>query len=245
MANDGLDNLQGGGFVEGHGSKGGVGGGAIPCASTSEHELPHTPGPKRWWNGGGGVEVDRLFHKVDPSHHVSLSWIPGHKRFQGNEEADFLAKEAVTRPIIIHSTVSWALEHAKSCSLKLWQRDWLRLPHTNQAAIMLHKPPAEFHKEYGGPCHVHTHIIQAILGHRFFGAYYQFFLPNLPTSCPCGTEDIQSHLHILSESPLHEEHHHTLRTASQDLSLPIILGTYKGLEALAEFIAASDAFRKA
>ncbi|KAF8512676.1 hypothetical protein BU17DRAFT_53933, partial [Hysterangium stoloniferum] len=88
-------------------------------------------------------------------------------------------------------------------------------------------------------------VIQAILGHGFFGAYYQCFLPDLPTSCPCGTEDIQSHLHILSECPLHEEHCHTLRTASQNISLPIIFGTHKGLEALAEFIATSDAFRKA
>ncbi|KAF8529760.1 hypothetical protein BU17DRAFT_36363, partial [Hysterangium stoloniferum] len=65
------------------------------------------------------------------------------------------------------------------------------------------------------------------------------------TSCPCGTKDIQSRLHILSECPLHKEHHHTLHTASQDISLPIILGTHKGLEALAEFIATSDAFQKA
>ncbi|KAF8506444.1 hypothetical protein BU17DRAFT_57658 [Hysterangium stoloniferum] len=67
--------------------------------------------------------------------------------------------------------------------------------------------------------------------------------PDLPTSCPCGTEDIQSHLHILSKCPLHEEH--CLCTASQEISLPIILGTHKGLEALAEFIATSDAFWKA
>ncbi|KAF8526604.1 hypothetical protein BU17DRAFT_40386, partial [Hysterangium stoloniferum] len=62
---------------------------------------------------------------------------------------------------------------------------------------------------------------------------------------PCSTEDIQSRLHIISECPLHEEHRHTLHTASQDISLPIILSTHKGLEALAEFIAASDAFQKA
>ncbi|KAF8526912.1 hypothetical protein BU17DRAFT_33315, partial [Hysterangium stoloniferum] len=55
---------------------------------------------------------------------------------------------------------------------------------------------------------------------------------------------IQSHLHILSECPLYEEHRHTLLSASQDLSPAIILGTHKGLEALAEFIAASNAFRK-
>jgi hypothetical protein len=186
---------------------------------------------------------------TDPSHDVTLSWIPGHKGFQGNEEADSLAKEAVNlRPPILHSTVSWALEHAKVHSLKLWHQDWLRLPHTNLAAVGLHKTPAlkltKFHKEYGGPRHVHTRIIQTITGHGFLGAYYDRFLPDLPTTCPCSSTDIQSRLHILAECPLYEEHRHLLQAASQDLSLPIILGTHKGLEALAEFIAASDAFRK-
>ncbi|KAF8512037.1 hypothetical protein BU17DRAFT_9119, partial [Hysterangium stoloniferum] len=53
-----------------------------------------------------------------------------------------------------------------------------------------------------------------------------------------------SHLHILSECPLYEENQHTLLSASQDLSPAIILGTHKGLEALAEFIAAYNAFHK-
>ncbi|KAF8490395.1 hypothetical protein BU17DRAFT_104149 [Hysterangium stoloniferum] len=92
---------------------------------------------------------------TNPSHDVSLSWVPGHNGFQGNE-ADSLAKEAVNlRPPILHSTVSWALERAKARSLKLWHQDWLHLPHTNLAAVGLHKPPslklAKFHKEYGGP----------------------------------------------------------------------------------------------
>ncbi|KAF8505249.1 hypothetical protein BU17DRAFT_10823, partial [Hysterangium stoloniferum] len=87
-------------------------------------------------------------------------------------------------------------------------------------------------------------IIQVITGHSFYGTYYHHFLPDLSASRPCGTADIQSHLHILSECPLYVEHQHTLLSASQDLSPAIILGTHKGLEALAEFIAASNAFHK-
>ncbi|KAF8512022.1 hypothetical protein BU17DRAFT_54281, partial [Hysterangium stoloniferum] len=49
-------------------------------------------------------------------------------------------------------------------------------------------------------------IIQAIMGHSFYSTYYHCFLPDLPASCPCSTADIQSHLHILSECPLYEEH---------------------------------------
>ncbi|KAF8519500.1 hypothetical protein BU17DRAFT_47654 [Hysterangium stoloniferum] len=92
--------------------------------------------------------------------------------------------------------------------------------------------------------HTHTCVIQAITGHGFVGAYYHLFLPDHPSSCPCGTSDIQFRLHILSESPLYEEHRHLLLAASQDLSPSAILRTHKGLTALAKFIDASNAFGK-
>ncbi|KAF8512086.1 hypothetical protein BU17DRAFT_96595 [Hysterangium stoloniferum] len=77
----------------------------------------------------------------DPSRRVSLSWIPGHHGFHGNEEADTLAKEAVNFHPLLHSTTSWALERAKARALKHWRKDWLHLPHTNLAAMALHKRP--------------------------------------------------------------------------------------------------------
>ncbi|KAF8522922.1 hypothetical protein BU17DRAFT_44326 [Hysterangium stoloniferum] len=82
------------------------------------------------------------------------------------------------------------------------------------------------------------------MGHGFIGTYYHLFLPDLPSSCPCGTSDIQFHLHILSECPLYEEHCHLLLATSQDLSPSTILRTHKGLTALAKFIDASNAFGK-
>ena len=186
---------------------------------------------------------------ANPALRITLSWVPGHNGFAGNEEADSLAKEAVRLdPPILHSTVSWALERAKSKSLKLWRQDWQSLPHTNLAAIALRKPPSlnlsKFHKEYGGPRHVHTRIIQTITGHGFIGEYYSRFLPDIPAECPCETTDTQTRSHILTDCPLLEEHRHLLREASQDLSPAVILGTHKGLEALAKFITASNAFGK-
>jgi len=50
--------------------------------------------------------------------------------------------------------------------------------------------------------------------------------------------------YILSECPPYEEHRHLLSAASQDLSPAILLGSIKGLEALAAFIAASNALGK-
>ncbi|KAF8520756.1 hypothetical protein BU17DRAFT_46303, partial [Hysterangium stoloniferum] len=70
------------------------------------------------------------------------------------------------------------------------------------------------------------------------------FLPNLPTSSPCGTSAIQSCLHILSECPLYEEHCHLLLNTSQDLSPSTILRTHKRLTTLVKFINTSNAFSK-
>jgi ribonuclease HI len=180
---------------------------------------------------------------------VTVSWIPGHEGFAGNEEADRLAKDAVTAgPPLLRSTITWARERAKSSALKAWRREWRAKPHTNLASVGLVRPPslhlAKFHKEYGGPRHVHTRVVQTILGHGFTGEFYQRFLPNLPSECPCGTVMTQTRSHILAECPEHEEHRDILASATQDLSIPILLGTLKGLAALARFIAASNAFRK-
>lgn len=137
---------------------------------------------------------------------VELSWIPGHEGFTANEEADRLAKEAVSAgPPLFKSTISWALERYKSSALKSWKREWQAKPHTNLASVALQKPPAlhlaKFHKEYGGPRHVHTRVVQTILGHGFTSEFYHRFIPNLPSECPCGTMMIQTRSHILADCP--------------------------------------------
>ncbi|KAM6489887.1 hypothetical protein JOM56_014699, partial [Amanita muscaria] len=83
-------------------------------------------------------------------------------------------------------------------------------------------------------------IIHTILGHGFTGE--RRFLLDLPTECPCDTVLTQTRSRILSGCPLYEEHHHLLSAASHDLSPAILLGSFKGLEALVSFIAESNAF---
>jgi hypothetical protein len=100
------------------------------------------------------------------------------------------------------------------------------------------------HPHFNGPRSVHTRIIQTITGHGFHGDYYARFVPSESTSCPCGTEPIQTRDHILAECPLFEPYRHHLRSASRALDTPFILGTTTGLEALSRFISASQAFAK-
>ncbi|KAJ7621798.1 hypothetical protein DFH06DRAFT_991444, partial [Mycena polygramma] len=55
---------------------------------------------------------------------------------------------------------------------------------------------------------------------------------------------LQTRKHLLHECPRYEGQQHNLREVSRDISLPEILGTKKGIEALAEFLDKLGAFTK-
>ncbi|KAJ8588982.1 hypothetical protein M405DRAFT_707605, partial [Rhizopogon salebrosus TDB-379] len=144
-------------------------------------------------------------------------------------------------------TISWARENAKALALKTWRSEWAAHPHTNLAATALSSAPSTklspFHRSFNGPRAVHSRIIQTILGHSFCGEYYARFVPSEPTSCPCG-DPHQTRAHILTDCPLYDPYRHHLRAASPTLSLPILLSTKSGLEAIAKFFSESHAFSK-
>ncbi|KII90005.1 hypothetical protein PLICRDRAFT_74067, partial [Plicaturopsis crispa FD-325 SS-3] len=81
------------------------------------------------------------------------------------------------------------------------------------------------------------------LGHAFMGEYYAKFKLPEPVECPCG-EPYQTREHLIRDCLLYEEHRHILREASEQISLPEILGTEEGIEALAEWMEKSGAFTK-
>ncbi|KAJ7048438.1 hypothetical protein C8F01DRAFT_957503, partial [Mycena amicta] len=80
-------------------------------------------------------------------------------------------------------------------------------------------------------------------GHGYTGEYYSRFVPDESNHCPCG-EDFQSRSHILRECPRYNNHRHILKKVSRDIALPVILGTTKGISALAKFLEESGAFTK-
>ncbi|KAJ7708239.1 hypothetical protein B0H17DRAFT_890829, partial [Mycena rosella] len=61
--------------------------------------------------------------------------------------------------------------------------------------------------------------------------------------CPCG-KVLQTREHLLCECLRYERQQNILRKISRDLSLPKILGTPDGIEALAKFLEKSGMFTK-
>ncbi|KAJ6613598.1 hypothetical protein B0H10DRAFT_1630755, partial [Mycena sp. CBHHK59/15] len=90
---------------------------------------------------------------------------------------------------------------------------------------------------------VYGRLVQCRTGHAFIGEYYAKFVPLERIACQCG-ERYQTREHILRECENYEQHRDLLRDASAELSLPDILGTENGLQALAKFLEASGALTK-
>jgi hypothetical protein len=98
-------------------------------------------------------------------------------------------------------------------------------------------------RDFKGRRAVSSRITQVITGHSFCGQYYRRFVPSESVACPCGKK-LQTREHILRECPLHNHARHHLQEVSGTLSLPVLLGSPKGLAAVARFLDSSAAFIK-
>ena len=62
--------------------------------------------------------------------------------------------------------------------------------------------------------------------------------------CPCNNETLETCEHIIIHCQRYERHRDILREANEELSLPEILGTPNGIDALCEFLRQSGAFSR-
>ena len=85
-------------------------------------------------------------------------------------------------------------------------------------------------------------VTQARTGHGHFGEYYITHSIQEPSECPCGAET-QTRDHILFECEIHE-HGYLIDEGAPDHKLTTILGTKKGIDALAKFVGGSKTFQK-
>ena len=193
--------------------------------------------------------IDHLLSQY-PSLHIEVLWVLGHCGIKGNVQADTLACEAAVQHShpLFHHTITWARAMAKSKAVKEWSRTWCNSRHSDLVKQAIVRPPSSklvpAHRHFSGSRAIHSRLIQLITGHSFIGEYYRRFVPSESPECPCGEAPIQTRDHILIDCPLYDGARSHLRRASRSLCIPTLLGTYKGLKAVARFLTSSNAFSK-
>ena len=183
------------------------------------------------------------------SRQVSLRWVPSHVGIEGNTRADHLAKAgaALASSLPMAKTRTFARRAAKERLDRAWVREWKDAPRNGHYAIANRFPPSTRPTPrflmLGDKREVFGRLTQCRTGHGYTGEFYRRFVPDESSDCPCG-EPLQTREHIIRDCARYEAHRDVLRKVSATLSLPEILGTRKGLEALAAFLEKSGAFTK-
>ena len=180
-----------------------------------------------------------------PRRTVEIAWVPGHQGVQGNERADELAKEAAYLPAVDRATYAHMRRSARHRALVSWTQKWVEDPvGGSYAQARLGKPALKPpHHSFALSRQVYGLVTQCRTGHVFLGEYYRRFVPSEDIACPCG-HPLQTRAHVLMDCGLYDEHRPILAKVSRDIAPQIVLGTRKGIEALAKFIAMSGAFTK-
>lgn len=210
----------------------------------------HDPKPR------AGQYLSALFHKAMcafldecPERTVEVAWCPGHRDVAGNEEADKLAKAAVTLPQNggPTQTRAHAMRKSKETTLAEWTKEWRATARTGRFAVANRIPPSlrptQHFVALQNEREVFGRVVQCRTGHCFQGAYYKTFVPSEDVDCPCG-ERLQTREHSLRECPRYDAFRGKLRDASRNIILSEILGTPRGIEALSGFLRRSGAFTK-
>ena len=183
---------------------------------------------------------------------ISIAWCPSHCDIPGNERADTLAKEATSLRCQIPFTTSRsnARRRSKTTTTKLWLNDWKVSNNSGRFAISNRlKPSLKPTKHFlmlKDNREVFGRVLQCRTGHAYLGEFRRDFLPNSPDprTCPCDNLTPESRAHVIQECPRYTQHRDILENASKHLFLPTILGSKKGISALAEFIQKSSAFSR-
>ncbi|EIW74102.1 hypothetical protein CONPUDRAFT_160359, partial [Coniophora puteana RWD-64-598 SS2] len=136
----------------------------------------------------------------------------------------------------------------RDTALATWTSQWKDRLNNDEGRFKIAKrfPPSFRAREHFTDTErsIYGRMLQCRTGHCFAGEYYADFVPSERMACPCGARR-QSRQHIICECPQYENARRHLQKPNVELSLTDVLGTKKGLQALALFLRDTDAFKKA
>lgn len=182
----------------------------------------------------------RIQHKGATIH---LLWAPGHTDVQGNERADYLAKEAAKEE---PSTTTVSLAFIGTQIRAIQQREQRREYQTYKDKAILANNQTyaatyllKLSKTIQTPRETKREITSAFyslkLGHGYFNSYLTRFQKRDSSLCSCGSP--QTPKHLLLSCRLYRNERKTLQhELRHTITLPLLLHTKAGVEATIAFI---------
>ncbi|GBM93261.1 hypothetical protein AVEN_180793-1 [Araneus ventricosus] len=137
--------------------------------------------PKSYHSIVREIQTLLLSHK-----HIHLRWLKAHVGYLGNECADQLAKEAITKgdPFFLLKPLSYLKSEIKSAALSIWLDNWDNGEtgrSTNDIVPRISNKPVGWNREE----------IMFITGHGPFPSYRLRFNLRTNDKCSCGEKKIQ------------------------------------------------------
>ncbi|GBN98470.1 hypothetical protein AVEN_183356-1 [Araneus ventricosus] len=129
------------------------------------------------------IQTLLLSHK-----HIHLRWLKAHVGYLGNECADQLAKEAITKgdPFLLPKPLSYLKSEIKSAALSIWQDNWDNGEtgsSTHDIVLRVSNKPVGWNREE----------IMFVTGHGPFPSYLHRFNLRTHDNCSCGEKGDPMH----------------------------------------------------
>ena len=147
------------------------------------------------------LEIQVLIHKLKTRNiSVAICWIPAHVGLKGNEEADRVAKEAVSKPCIQRKIpIDDVIAVIKSKVNEKWQGEWNGFPVTNKLRAI--KSTTKPWKSTQKLRHHEVILTRLRIGHTNFTHGYLMSTPHEPPPICDRCHCVVSVRHILAECP--------------------------------------------
>ncbi|KAF8713104.1 Reverse transcriptase (RNA-dependent DNA polymerase), partial [Rhizoctonia solani] len=114
------------------------------------------------------------FLEKDPSRHITVKWLPGHSKIDGNKLADEAAKGSkMLQPTpVFNRTIMWARTKATKQATRNWDKVWNKHIHSRpDLGTYIPQPPAlKLHPIFNRPTYprnVQCCLVQLLTGHGF------------------------------------------------------------------------------
>jgi ribonuclease HI len=197
------------------------------------------------------IKYAKSFLEVD-TNRIVLQWVPGHKGFKVNEQADRLARRGCRHhEEILPTTLSYHAEQRSKLILKKWRQDFQNQYRNDAFREVTFLPPTtkpnRVFTQLRNEPELFGRLTQVRSMHGYNTSYYARFNIDQDLHCVCGHfvppyPPSRIRDHTLHNCEAYDDHRNILSAVSRDHDGPVLLGSIRGLLATAKFLQKTGAF---